>query len=402
METGRLAYSSRIEVTRLNNGKPIISPTSNWWEDGVTFNPATLFLERSPQNDAIIKKLLDTNSLDDPRIKDGVVIVHYRARPSKERDTKRPFNRSFSGLAICTPELELIHRYSNPVILPEDDEHHYDYAGVEDGRLHCFGDTYYYLYCGVGLSPNPRPDCPVKAQICLAKSKDLLKWEKLGPVPGNLNTKENKDGVFFPDKINGYYFMLHRPCFDTNYSKHAIALATSSSIEGPWDDLGIIKYASQNPKIAKHIWVGAGAVPVALGNKRYLVIYHRGHVLNSGEKWYDLHAAIFNFNKFDPSRPDRIIEKRLEHLLVPETLHEKHAASKDGVTNVVFTCGCHEYNGYIYILYGGADCCTLAARVRKDSLLDAIENPEKIPISEKVPISKKVPISEKVPFGETE
>ena len=105
MEKNRVFCSSQLKVTRLNNGTPIISPTSNWWEDGVTFNPAALFLERSPQNDAIIKKLLDINSLDDPRIKDGVVIVHYRARPSKERDTKRPFSRSFSGLAIYTPEL---------------------------------------------------------------------------------------------------------------------------------------------------------------------------------------------------------------------------------------------------------------------------------------------------------
>ncbi|MBA7704429.1 4-O-beta-D-mannosyl-D-glucose phosphorylase [subsurface metagenome] len=380
IKTDAFAYSSKVEVVRLNNGKPIISPTSNWWEDGVTYNPTALFLERSPQNDPIIKKLLDINSLDDPRIKDGVVIVHYRARSSKERDTKRPFSRSFSGLAIYTPELKLIHRHKTPAILPEDDENHYDYVGIEDGRLHCFGDTYYYLYCGVGLSPNPRPNWPLKAQICLAKSKDLLKWEKLGPIRGNVNTKENnnKDGVFFPDKINGYYFMLHRPCFDTNYSKHAIALAMSRSIEGTWEDLGILEYAPQNPEIAKHVWAGAGAVPMALGNKRYLVIYHRGHVLKSGEKWYDLHAAIFNFNKFTPAHPHKIIEKQLERLLIPETPHEKCAANwNDGVANVIFTCGCYEYGGDLYILYGGADCCTLAARVNKKTLLDALENAER-------------------------
>jgi predicted GH43/DUF377 family glycosyl hydrolase len=325
IKTNAFAYSSKVEAIRLNNGKPIISPTSNWWEDGVTFNPGVLFLERSPQNDPIISKLLNTHGLEDSRIQDGIVIVHYRARPLKENDTKRPFSRSFSG---------------------------FDYVGVEDGRLHCFDNTYYYLYCGVSLVSNPRPDWPIKAQICLAKSKDLLKWKKLGPIPGNVNTKENnnKNGVFFPEKIDEYYFMLHRPCFDdTLYSKYAIALAMSSSIEGSWDDLGVIKYASQDPKVAKHIWTGAGAVPIALGNKKYLVIYHRGHVLNSGEKWYDLHAAIFNFNKFDPAHP---------------------------------------YNGYIYILYGGADCHTLAARVRKDSLLDAIEKREEVPISEKVPFGK--------------
>ena len=388
MKTNAFAYSSKVEAVRLNKGKPIIGPTSNWWEDGVTFNPAVLFLERSPQNDPIISKLLNGHGLEDSRIRDGIVVVHYRARPLKENDTKRPFSRSFSGLAIYTPELKLIHRHKAPVIIPDDDENHYDYVGIEDGRLHCFDNTYYYLYCGVSLVSDPRPDWPIKAQICLAKSKDLLKWKKLGPIPGNINTKENnnKNGVFFPEKINGYYFMLHRPCFDaSNYSKYAIALAMSSSIEGSWEDLGMIKHASQDPKVATHIWVGAGAVPIALGNKKYLVIYHRGHVLNSGEKWYDLHAAIFNFNKFDPAHPHKIIEKRLERLLVPETPHERVSISNDGNANVVFTCGCYEYNGYIYILYGGADCHTLAARIRKDSLLDAIDNREEVPISEKVP-----------------
>lgn len=389
-ETKAFAYSSRVKAVRLNNGEPIISPTSNWWEDGVTFNPAVMFLERSPRNDPVIRKLLNTGCLEDSRIQDGIVIVHYRARPLKESDTKRPFSRSFTGLALYTPELKLIRRHETPVIIPDDDENHYDFVGVEDGRLHCFDNTYYYLYCGVSLLSNPRPDWPVKTRICMAKSKDLLKWKKLGPIPGNVNTEENnnKNGVFFPEKIDGHYFMLHRPCFDTNYSKYAIALAMSSSIEGPWEDLGIIESASQNPEVAKHIWVGAGAVPIALGNKKYLVIYHRGHVLNSGEKWYDLHAAIFNFNGFDPANPGKIIEKRLERLLIPETHHERVSISSDGVSNVVFTCGCYEYNGYIYILYGGADCHTLAARIRKDSLLDAIENQREVTVSEKVPFGK--------------
>ena len=115
-------------------------------------------------------------------------------------------------------------------------------------------------------------------------------------------------------------------------------------------------------------------------------------MLNSGEKWYDLHAAIFNFNKFSPAHPHEIFEKRFERLLIPETPHERISFSSDGVNNVVFTCGCYEYNGYIYILYGGADCHTLAARIRKDSLLDAIENQKEGPISEKIPLQ----------FGKTE
>jgi beta-1,2-mannobiose phosphorylase / 1,2-beta-oligomannan phosphorylase len=366
--------SSQPKVTRLNNGKPIISPTSNWWESGATFNPAVVYVERSPKNDPIIRKLIGSGSLDETRIKDGIVVVHYRARPSQETDPKRPFSRSFSGVAVFTPELHPIYRHNNPVILPGEDENLYDYVSVEDGRLHCFGGIYYYLYCGVGMADNPRPKWPVKTRICLAKSDDLLTWQKLGPVPGNVNTEEssNKNGVLFPEKIDGHYFMLHRPCFDDNYSKYAIALAMSSSIEGPWRDLGIIKRATQNAELAKHIWVGAGSVPISVGDKKFIVIYHKGHVLNSGSKWYDLHADLFNFNNFDPCKPANIIERCLRQLIIPETPYECESTSREGISNVVFTCGSYEYNGDIYILYGGADCCTLAAKVNKKELTDCL------------------------------
>lgn len=367
--------NANINVTRLYSGEPILSPTGNWWESGVTFNPAVIYLEPSEENAPIIENLVRTARIAKSELKQGVVVLHYRARPSTEADQRRPFARSCSGLAVFTPQLKLLHRYPEPVIMPDENQQHYDYVGVEDGRLHRFAGDFYYLYCGVSNSVNPAQSWSIKAQICLAKSKDLVNWQKLGPLAGNVNTElnNNKDGVFFPRKIGGYYYLLHRPCYDNNYSKYAIALARSETIDGSWDDLGVIQYANQDPCIAKHIWVGAGAVPIPLDDDRFLVIYHKGHILNSGEKWYDLHAAIFNFNNLDINNPGRIIEKQLDRILVPETPHERVAVHDDGVSNVVFTCGCYEYEDDLYIIYGGADCCTLAAKVNKQELLNAVE-----------------------------
>jgi predicted GH43/DUF377 family glycosyl hydrolase len=38
---------------------------------------------------------------------------------------------------------------------------------------------------------------------------------------------------------------------------------------------------------------------------------------------------------------------------------------------VLFACGSYEYRGDIYIVYGGADTYTLAARVNKQILFEA-------------------------------
>ncbi|MBE0695553.1 MAG: hypothetical protein IH586_01390 [Anaerolineaceae bacterium] len=34
-----------LQVERCNGGEPILSPTTNWWESGVTFNAAAIFLD---------------------------------------------------------------------------------------------------------------------------------------------------------------------------------------------------------------------------------------------------------------------------------------------------------------------------------------------------------------------
>jgi predicted GH43/DUF377 family glycosyl hydrolase len=355
-----LAFSpGRVSAKRLMDTKPLIAPSHHWWESGVTFNPGVLYLERSETNDPIIAGLLPDHSLEDARLSEGIVVVYYRARPAQETDAERPISRSFAGCAIFTPELELLYRYPFPIIAPEEDKDSCDYFGVEDGRLHRFGNMFYYLYCGVSRPSDPDWEWQIRTQLCVARSKDLLCWEKLGAINEEVNKPDfnNKDGVFFPQPVESMYFLLHRPYVGMDYSKYSISLAMSSCIEGPWLDLGTIKSAIPNPAIARHIWVGASAVPIALGNK-----------------WYDLHAVLVDFHEFDSQKPSRIITRRVERILVPQTEHECVSKSLDGVANVVFSCGCYEYKGDINILYGGADCCTLAARINKAELLAALES----------------------------
>jgi len=346
-----------VPIERLNKGKPIIAPRDNWWENGVTNNAAAFYLERSATNDSIIKKLISQENLDDPKLENGVVAVHYRALP--RRAPSKQHSRSYIGLALFTPEVELLKRYREPVILPSENPQGYDYLGVEDVRITRIGDTFYALYCGFDGKD---------MRVCMATSKDLINWKKLGLVEGDINSSNNKDAVLFPEKIDGHYFLLHRPMMG-KISDRSMHLAMSNSPTGVWKNCGMLIHSFENP-VCKDSWVGAGSVPISLGSERYLVIHHTGNWLNSSKREYDMDAAIFNFQNFSPDNPAGIVEKRLEHLMVPETDCEKNSSMS---IDIVFPEGSYEYRGEIYIIYGAGGVYVSAAKANKKIFLEYLE-----------------------------
>ncbi|MCC6442729.1 MAG: hypothetical protein IT210_04625 [Armatimonadetes bacterium] len=355
----------KAPVERLNGGQPVIVPTGNWWENGVTFNSAAVYLERSEENDPLIRRLLSLDSLDDPRLANGVVACHYRARPRKDPDFL--WTRSFIGLAVFTPEMEPLCRYPEPVLSPSLQMMDFDQLGVEDPRITRLEESYYMVYCGVSEHEKEA----FRAQLCLASSKDLLHWEKMGPCQGHINLSNNKDGVLLPQKINDKYVLFHRPMIGKS-SDYSIEIALCDTLDGQWNNCGVVLSAYRNPAM-NDSWVGAGSVPIPLDDGRYLTIYHTGNWLKNGLRQYDLDAAIFDFRNFSSHHPAAVVEKRLEPLMVPETEAEVKAPFSDSVANVLFICGSYEYQRYIYMLYGGGDTYTLAARIEKEALLDCLE-----------------------------
>ena len=363
----RLNTANGIPVERLNNGKPIISPTEHWWETGVTFNPAAVYLEPNAENHRIIRELLPMLPEDDPKLSDGVVAIHYRARP--ENDPGSEFGRSFIGLALFTPNLDLLYRYPEPVLSPSSDPQGYDALGVEDPRISCFDGRYYMVYCGV----QPDPVKNWKARLCLAVSDNLLHWTKLGTMTGDVANWSNKDSVFFPHRINGRYYLLHRPFAESwPHSEYTIRLAECPTLHGSWKDLGEMMKAYPNPRVVS-TWIGAGSEPLRLNDQRYLHIYHTGNYLSDVDREYDIGAALIDFSRFDPANPSEMVVARLEPLMVPETPAELRSRSQLQVGNVLFACGSYLYQGWLYIIYGGADTYTLAARVKLSTLLEGLE-----------------------------
>jgi beta-1,2-mannobiose phosphorylase / 1,2-beta-oligomannan phosphorylase len=347
-------------IERLNDGEPIIAPTDLPWEDGVTFNSAALLLEGSERERLGPILLGDADAGDDP-----LVVVHYRARPM--RDEGYALNRSYVGLAVFTPAFELLRRYDTPIVSPEEDALGFDALGVEDPRITRIGDAYYMVYCGVA----PRAEGGWTAQVCIARSSDLLAWEKLGPSDAAVNFVNNKDGVLFPDLHEGRYVLLHRPMSGAP-AEYKIELAVADTAAGPWTNYGGVLGSIDCPE-CEESWVGAGSVPIALGNGRYLVIFHTGNRLPDGERAYQLDVAIFDMGRLDASNPTAIVTHRLDRIMLPETPREIDAPYADSVGNVVFACGSYEHGDHIYIVYGGGDTYILAARVDRHALIAAVE-----------------------------
>jgi len=91
--------------------------------------------------------------------------------------------------------------HEEPVIVPGEE---YDRGGCEDPRIVKVDGTYYLLYVGNSRRYHV-------SNICMARSNDLIHWEKLGtvltPRKGSWTSGQLKAGVLLPERLNGYYIM---------------------------------------------------------------------------------------------------------------------------------------------------------------------------------------------------
>src|SRR5215813_6403681 len=145
---------------------PVLSPRGNSWESTGTFNPP------------IVEK-------------DGMFVMLYRAQDAN--------GTSRLGYAD-SPDGIYFKRKADPVLSPEAD--YEKDGGVEDPRLVKVNETYYLTYTGYNKKD---------AQLCLAESKDLIHWKRLGVIlpayKGNWNRAWTKSGAIVPEKIAGKYWM---------------------------------------------------------------------------------------------------------------------------------------------------------------------------------------------------
>lgn len=291
---------------------------------------------------------------------------------------------NYSSVGYCKLKnaLEVIERSDTAVIFPEFD---YESHGIEDPRIVKIEDLYYLTYTAYD---------GVNALGALATSKDLVVWEKLGLIvpqityqefsrlsssKGVLNTKyvrynqhENtyhqedpevlvwdKNVIFFPRRINGKLFFLHRIKPDVQIVV-AVENLNELTIEY-WQNyfLHFDENIVLKPEYEHEAsYIGGGCPPIET-EKGWLLIYHGVKDSINGYV-YAACAALLDINN-----PQIELARLPYPLFKPEETWEL----KGEVNNVCFPTGAVVFDDRLYIYYGAADEQIAVASISLSALL---------------------------------
>ena len=191
--------------------------------------------------------------------------------------------------------------------------------------------------------------------VGLAWTDDFVRFEQLE----NAVLPYNRNGVMFPRKINGEYYLLSRPSDNWHtpfgdifvsrsrdlvyWGKHRLVMA----VGGGWQSLKI----------------GAGPIPIET-DEGWLLFYHG--VLRSCSGYnYSFGAALLDLDD-----PTRVIARSHDYLIAPREIYE----CVGDTPNVCFPCAAltDADTGRIAVYYGCADTCTGLCFTTLDAVLKDI------------------------------
>ena len=243
-------------------------------------------------------------------VEDGIFYMLYRAEDRK--------GVSRIGLAESEDGINFVRR-REPVLSPT--ERYEIWGGCEDPRVVKIEDTYYLTYTAYD---------GWRAKLALATSTDLVHWEKHGVI---IPWPWSKAGAIVPWKINGRYVMY--------FGDSSIWIAYSDDLTN-WDVVNepVMK---TRPDHFDSRGIEPGPIPI-ITEQGILLIYNGWN----DNITYKVGAVLFS--KDDPTR----VLKRLDQpILEPTEVSELRGQ----VSNVVFASSLVQYEGVLYLYYGGADSC---------------------------------------------
>jgi beta-1,4-mannooligosaccharide/beta-1,4-mannosyl-N-acetylglucosamine phosphorylase len=232
-----------------------------------------------------------------------------------------------------------------PVVWPAPDGDHAETC-VYDPRITFIDGEYLITYASQSELHGVR--------VGIVRTKDFITFERVATA----SEQANRNGIIFPEKINGLYCRLERPFGNPHTDPANIWLSYSPDLVywgrsrpvmqirggGYWD----------NHKI------GGGAVPIRT-DKGWLEIYHGVTKTCSGFIYF-LGVCLL-----DLEDPSKVIARGEDAVLWPSEPYEFNGR----VPNVVFACNALlEPDGMVKIYYGAADYCIGLAEGKLEDLID--------------------------------
>lgn len=277
----------------------------------------------------------------------GVFSMLYRAAGD---DPSHPI---YLGLATSRDGFNFERVANEPVFGPGVESP--DAGCVEDPRIVKFGDYFYVTYAyrpfrpgqywkhpaGTAYTPNGPPEAPrlIRENLTntgLLMSRDLRRFRRLGRLTEP--DSDNRDVMYFPEKINGQYVLLHRKKELAGPPFPAIWIAFMDNLMDYND--GVLLAGN---RYAWETKLGAGCPPLRT-DAGWLLIYHavcpRG-VYRAGAMLLDL------------ADPRQVRCRAPEPMLAPEYPYEREGLWSE----CVFPCGNVVVAGTLYVYYGAGDKC---------------------------------------------
>ena len=217
-----------------------------------------------------------------------------------------------------------------------------------DPRVCWIEDRYYVTWCNGYHGPT----------IGVAYTYDFKTFTQMD----NAYLPFNRNGVMFPRKINGKFYMLNRPS-DNGHTPFGDIYVSQSPDMVHW---GVHRHmmspSSETPWASTK--VGAGPIPIET-SEGWLLIYH-GVLTSCNGFVYSMGAALL-----DLEEPWKVIAKAKPYLLNPREQYE----CVGDVPNVVFPCASivDGDTGRMAIYYGAADTVTGLAFTTVDDVVDFVK-----------------------------
>lgn len=204
-----------------------------------------------------------------------------------------------------------------------------------DPRVAKIGDKFYVTWCNGYFGPT----------IGIAWTEDFKTFHQLE----NAFLPYNRNGVLFPEKINGNFAMLSRPS-DTGHTAFGDIFYSESPDLKFW---GHHRHVMSPAPFEQSAWqcmkIGAGPVPIKT-SEGWLLFYH-GVLRSCNGYVYAFGSALL-----DLEQPWKVIARSGQYLISPREIYELTG----DVPNVTFPCAAlHDpETGRVAVYYGCADTVT--------------------------------------------